>query len=159
MSRFAVRIVSLLLLTVTLLAITPAASASVVLSYFELEQGSLPTEVWVRWGTESETNTAAFRIYRGTSADPAQATLVLTVPARGSAVSGADYEFLDGDLTRGQVYHYWLTELNTSGTQTTLAASQIMAGGAQLPRIYLPLLAIRQTDRGDGAPKTRLLPN
>lgn len=159
MSRFAVRIFSLLLLIASLLAITPAASASVVLSYFELVQGSLPSAVWVRWGTESETNTAAFRIYRGTSLDPAQAALVRVQPAQGSVVVGYDYEFLDNGLTPGRVYYYWLTELNTSGIQTTLATEQITAGGMQLPRIYLPLLAIRQTGRIDDVSKTPPLPN
>jgi hypothetical protein len=65
-------------------------------------------------------------------------------PARGSAVTGFDYQFADTGLTPGQVYHYWLIKLTTSGDLVTLGTRQIIAGGTlpTEPRAFMPLTPI-----------------
>ena len=122
------------------LVIAAPARAGVGLSYFELVQGTLPTQVNVTWGTETETDTVAFVIKRATDPDPAQALIIRIEPARGSAVTGFDYRYTDTGLTPGQVYYYWLIELTTYGQLVTLGVRQITAGGTlpAEPRVFLP---------------------
>jgi hypothetical protein len=98
----------------------------------------------VTWGTETETDTAAFVIKRATVPDPVQAPIIHIEPARGSAVSGFDYQFTDTGLTPGQVYYYWLIELTTYGQLVTLGVLQITTGGTLLtePRAFMPLTPI-----------------
>ena len=129
MKSLALRIIPLIIVLLSpLLAVAPA-QANVSLSYFELGQGSTSSQLVVRWGTETETNTAGFRIRRGTTANPAQAADIHTEPARGSATNGFDYQYIDNGLTPGQVYYYWLQEIETSGTIKELRNGQATAGG------------------------------
>ena len=106
------------------------ARANVSLSYFEVVQGSSSSQLTVRWGTETETNTAGYRIRRGVNADPSQAADIHTEPARGSATTGFEYQFDDGGLTPGQVYYYWLIELEAAGGRLVRAQRrQATVGG------------------------------
>ena len=138
------RFVPVVLALVLSLVIAAPARAGVGLSYFELVQGASPSQVIVKWGTETETDTAAFVIKRATNLDPTQALIIHIAPARGSAVSGYDYQFTDTGLTPGQVYYYWLIELTTSGQLVPLATRQITAGGtpASGSLVFLPLAPI-----------------
>lgn len=141
----------ILLIALSVLWSAAAVRANVVLSYFELTRGSSPTQVIVRWGTESESSTAGFLLKRAVNADPGQASAIHTEPARGSAISGADYEYIDNGLTPGQVYYYWLYELTTDGDQVFLAVAHITAGGippSGPPRTYLPLITISASSHG-----------
>jgi hypothetical protein len=144
MSRLAKRCVPVVLAVMLSLAVASPTRAGVELGYFELVQGTLPTQVNVTWGTETETDTAAFVIKRATVPDPVQAPIIHIEPARGSAVSGFDYQFTDTGLTPGQVYYYWLIELTTYGQLVTLGVLQITTGGTLLtePRAFMPLTPI-----------------
>jgi hypothetical protein len=129
MSRFALRTIPLIvMLAISLLAVSPAR-ANVTLSYFEVEQGVGSNQLVIKWGTETETDTAGFRIRRGTNANPTQGAFIHTEPARGSAISGFDYRYVDSGLTPGQVYYYWLVELETGGGVNELGVRQATAGG------------------------------
>jgi hypothetical protein len=144
MSRLAKRCVPVVLAVMLSLAVAAPTRAGVELGYFELVQGMLPTQVNVTWGTETETDTVAFVIKRATVLDPAQALIIRLEPARGSAVTGFDYQFTDTGLTPGQVYYYWLIELTTYGQLVTLGVQQIIVGGTlpTEPRAFMPLTPI-----------------
>ena len=140
MSRLAKRFVPVVLAVVLSLVIAAPTRAGVGLSYFEVNQGPSPTQVVVTWGTETETDTAAFVIKRATNLDPAQALIIHIEPARGSATTGYDYQYTDTGLTPGQVYYYWLFELTINGLLVNLGVRQITAGGTlpAEPRVFLP---------------------
>lgn len=110
--------------------------ADVDLAYYEVVQGSNPTEVIVRWSTDREIGTAGFRIRRGVTPDPTQAVDIHTAPARGSSISGYDYEYADTGLVPGRVYYYWLLELTSDGMMTELGVRQFPP-----PRAYFPFIA------------------
>jgi hypothetical protein len=133
MTRLVLRIIPLTLAVLLTLLIALPARANVDLSYFDVVQGSSASQLIVRWGTETETDTAAFEIKRGVSAASAQAVAIRTEPARGSAVSGADYEYIDDTAVPGQVYFYWLVELTRDNQQVELGVRQITAGGPPTP--------------------------
>jgi hypothetical protein len=144
MSRLTSRFAPIVLAVALSLVIAAPTQAGIGLSYFEVTQGTSPTQVVVTWGTETETDTAGFVIKRATDPDPAQALIIHIEPARGSATTGYDYQYTDTGLTPGQVYYYWLIELTTYGQLVTLGVRQITAGGT-LPiemRVFLPLAPI-----------------
>ncbi len=144
MSGLTKRCVPVVLAVMLSLVIVAPTRAGVCLSYFELVQGMHPTQVNVTWGTETETDTVAFVIKRSTVPDPDQAPIIHTQPARGSAVTGYDYQFTDTSLTPGRVYYYWLIELTTHGQLVTLGVREIIAGGTlpTEPRAFMPLTPI-----------------
>lgn len=129
MRAFLLRLAPLVLILLSSLPLAAPARANVDLAYFEVVTSTSATQLIVRWGTETETDTAGFRIKRATVADVAQALDIRTEPARGSSISGADYEFTDTGLTTGQVYHYWLVELTTGGQQEVLRTVTATPGG------------------------------
>ncbi len=153
MSRLAKQIAPVVLAVALALVAAASAQAGIGLSYFEVAQGTVPTEVVVTWGTESETNVAAFMIKRATIADPLQAQVVHIEQASGSAISGDDYQFTDTNLTPGQIYYYWLIELTTSGELIPLAVRQIIAGETPPgePRVFLPLTPVSAAGRAGSA--------
>jgi len=64
----------------------------------------------VEWAANSEKDIAHYNIYRNTVNNPATATLVASI--KGTYL-------LDGNLTGGQIYYYWLKAVNTSGLLST----------------------------------------
>jgi hypothetical protein len=144
MSRLAKRCVPFVLAVMLSLAGAAPTRAGVELGYFELVHGTLPTQVNVTWGTERETDAVAFVIERATVLDPAQALIIRIEPARGSAVTGFDYQFTDTELTPGQIYYYWLIELTTDGQLVHLGVRQITAGVTlpTEPRAFMPFTPI-----------------
>lgn len=79
-----------------------------------------PTPIVIEWQTETEVNAAGFHLYR--AEDPAGPFTRLNeqlIPARGSAISGATYEYVDEDVTPGVSYYYRLedVELDSRTTQ------------------------------------------
>lgn len=131
MRRLPLQFFVLVLILLSLLPAAKPAHANVDLAYFEVETSAArPTELVVQWGTETETDTAGFRIKRSTTADVAQAQVIHTAQAQGSSISGHDYEYVDTGLTTGQVYHYWLVELTTGGQEEVLRDVSATPGGA-----------------------------
>ncbi len=130
MMRYSIRTISLLVVLLSSLLVAVPARANVDLGYFTVEQGPSQTQLLVSWGTETETDTAAFIIRRGDTADPARATDIQTIRATGTAARGDDYEYLDSGLTAGQVYYYWLIEFTTGGDRNELGTVQQATAGA-----------------------------
>ncbi len=98
--------------------------------------------VLVQWATLLEINTYGFWLYRSDDANLGHAVPVAFIPAEGWGGFGAVYQYLDGDLPPG-LYHYWLVEVENSGTRTTYGPTSAWSGSGvgDLPyRIYLPLI-------------------
>jgi hypothetical protein len=125
------------LLALLLLAVASSlVLAAVSLTYFELVPGLGSGQVAVLWGTETEVDVAAFQIRRNDVPVLSTAQVVHLEPGRGSAVSGADYEWMDSGLVPGQHYYYWLYDITTSGTVEFLASDDVVASGASQPYLF-----------------------
>lgn len=76
-------------------------------------QFSSPPRVEINWSTATEQNTAGFYVYRST--DPEGEFELLNgdamINAEGSAVSGAEYVFIDDTVEPGNTYYYVLEEV------------------------------------------------
>jgi hypothetical protein len=130
MSRYTLRFLPLIALLLSLFVSAVPAQANVGLSYFRVTPGSGAAQVVVQWATETETDTAAFIIRRGVSADFAQGADIQTVQATGQAVGGEEYEYTDNGVTAGQRYYYWLIEFTTGGERNQLGEVQEITPGA-----------------------------
>ncbi len=102
----------------------PVAQANVGLLYFRVDPGATPTELKVLWETETETDTAGFRVRRWTTNNVQQATVIVEMLNTGSPVSGASYNHTDSGLTPDQPYYYWLYELTSTGEDVLISTSQ-----------------------------------
>ncbi len=131
MTRSSMRFMLLVMVLLTSWLGVAPAHAAVELSYFEIEQGPTPPALLIKWGTETERDTVEFIVKRGDNANPAQAVQIHSTPARGSSVSGFDYQHLDDDtrLISGRVYYYWLIERTGSGQEKEVGSTQATAGG------------------------------
>ena len=100
----------------------PTTEAAVGLTVFEAIPGTSATQIKVKWATESEIDTAGFRVKRSVTSNLQDATTVTSVPNNGSPSSGAEYEFIDSGLTEGTTYTYWLYELTNLGAEKLLTS-------------------------------------
>jgi hypothetical protein len=141
--------VTIVYLLALLLALTPTAFAHpnpVTLFRFEADAG--PGQIQVTWETATELNTVAFRLRRSSgSADVF--TEVALLPARGDAVSGAVYTFVDTKVSPGVRLYYILDVIDTTGATIThgpvsAVASAPCGGEVVCQRVYLPLLSLAQ---------------
>lgn len=85
-----------------------------------ISQLSRTQPVKVEWQTATEVDTAGFNIYRAPSEDgPFTRINEQLIPSEGTAISGASYTFVDGDVEEGQTYCYRLedVELDNSTQQ------------------------------------------
>ena len=94
------------------------APVSVELSYFI---GSAhPGYILLEWETVSELNTQAFRLYRATVNNPAQAALLNppgVIQAHLGSITGYYYSWQDSyNLTPGVTYYYWIEDQDSNGT-------------------------------------------
>lgn len=129
-------------LLLPLLALQPAR-ANVSLSYFLAIAGNRTGQIALTWGTETEADAAAFRLLRGIEPVFASAQLIHQAQPRGSAVSGADYAYLDSELVPEQRYYYWLVGIANSGQELLLATAWQIAPGEVGPsprRLFLPVV-------------------
>ena len=94
------------------------------------------------WATAWEKGTAAFRFYRGSTADKAAATLVAEIGATGTTNAGSSYAYTDAGLSAG-TYYYWLVELTEDGTEAQIAGPrEVVVGGsaqARTRKVFIPI--------------------
>ncbi len=117
-------------------SLTPRAPTALNLLYFTATANGEHLEL--NWETALELQVQAFQLWRGTSANRADAQL-LTPPmiaSRGSAASGATYQYNDANVRLGTQYTYWLVAVNSDGSTEELDSTH----GELLQSIYLPLL-------------------
>lgn len=71
----------------------------------------------LNWSTQSETELAGYRILRNNEETQSHAVYITdtVIPALNTS-SGADYSFVDSELTENGTYYYWLETLDISGT-------------------------------------------
>lgn len=76
-------------------------------------------KVAVQWATEAEIDNAGFNLYRAESKDGIYTKInKQIIPADGSAIQGASYEYLDRDVQNGKTYWYKLEDIDLNGTAT-----------------------------------------
>ena len=77
------------------------------------------SEVILKWATETELDNAGFNLYRSEAEngqyDKINASLI---PAQGSPIQGASYEFTDTDVQNRKTYYYKLEDIELNGTST-----------------------------------------
>ena len=73
--------------------------------------------VKLQWNTASENDNDHFEILRGTS-ETGEFSRIATLPSQGNSASGHHYEYLDRDVTAGQMYWYYLADVDLSGNRT-----------------------------------------
>jgi len=95
------------------------------------ELGRRP-QIVVQWETETEINTAGFNLYRSDSPSGQLERLNQEpILSRGDPLTGAEYEFADVDVRRGQVYTYQLEEVEVDGSVNRLDRIEAEAQGVQ----------------------------
>jgi hypothetical protein len=78
-----------------------------------------PARVEITWETATEQGTVGFSLYRSLERD-GEYTLINEhgfIENRGTAVSGAEYNFVDEDVDAGQTYFYVLEEIEADGSR------------------------------------------
>lgn len=90
------------------------------------------------WETVFETGVRGYELYRSTTGNRADATLITgaIIPSRGTASVGATYELIDSDVVLGTTYTYWLEQTTIGGTKQTLATTT----GNLVYSLYLPFV-------------------
>lgn len=109
---------------------------SVIVVAWEL--GRRPA-ITVRWATATEVDTLGFNLYRATQPEgPFRQINQHLIPGSVDPLAGAEYEFVDSDVQRGQHYYYQLQEVEIDGI-----ANQVeLAGGmAPAPRLWVLVLS------------------
>jgi hypothetical protein len=93
----------------------------------------------LQWQTALEVDIAGFRLWRSTTGVRADAVEITTVllAARGSAAAGADYRFVDPDVSMGIAYTYWLQSVQIDGRTADL---RVLVAQPTAP-LYLPFIA------------------
>jgi len=70
----------------------------------------------VEWSTASEIDTVGYNLSRANVQEGDRTTInEEMIPASTDPLTGDDYSFEDKNVTRGETYHYWLEEIETSG--------------------------------------------
>jgi hypothetical protein len=76
-------------------------------------------QIEIVWQTESEFESAGFNVLRGQSqAGPYNQINERLIPASEDAAVGADYSFVDAEVTRGKLYFYQLEDVDLAGNAT-----------------------------------------
>ena len=90
----------------------------------------------VAWETFKEQNNWGFNLYRGPAPSFEAAERIHFEHALGSQLEGHAYQYEDIDVIPGQVYHYWLEDVDYARNKTQ--HGPVTAATRQ--RIYLPLV-------------------
>ncbi len=78
-----------------------------------------PLGVSLSWRTGSEKDTAGFHIWRSIEEDGAYTRITTNlIPATGSSIDGASYNWRDTNTEADTVYYYKLEDIDTKGTST-----------------------------------------
>lgn len=106
-----------LLITLLLLAAllpVQAARANVTLVSFTATPGD--RQVTLNWETATEIDTVGFFIRRSLEEGGLYIRVSDFIPAQGDSLTGATYEYVDGDLNGGTTYYYKLEAIDSDQT-------------------------------------------
>lgn len=95
----------------------PQQPQSVELEYF-IGTAQYPSHILLEWQSVSEQQTVGYRLFRGVTSNPNQATLlVVFIQAQNPGSSAGAYYFHQdsANLAPGVVYYYWIEDLDTNG--------------------------------------------
>lgn len=95
----------------------PSQPGPMELEYF-IGWAAYPSHIFLEWQSVSEQRTTAFRLRRGTTPNPAQATIITNpvIPAHPGSPSGYYYSYLDSaGLVPGVIYYYWIEDQDLGG--------------------------------------------
>jgi hypothetical protein len=96
-------------------------------------------QVTLDWQTASETDNEGFNLWRAeTAAGPYAQINPSLIPAQGSPDTGASYQYVDGDVLRGQRYYYRLEDVDIHGVSAF--HGPVSATASSFQDIYLPLI-------------------
>jgi len=106
---------------------------------------SSPAGVSLAWETGTEIDNAGFNLYRATAeAGPYHKINPALIPAKGSAVGGASYSYLDtGATAENSTYYYKLEDIDFNGVSTfhgPVDTAPGLSGNPEATTIYLPLI-------------------
>ena len=88
------------------------------------------------WTTSSEMDNVGFLIYRAREGEEPELLTDRLIPAQGSELTGADYEYFDATARRPGLYDYFLEDVDTTGAKTRhLPVSVELAPGRQGRRL------------------------
>ena len=119
-------------------------ATAITLASFTAVQGS--TGVTVAWETGTEIDNAGFNLYHATDpAGPYTKINASLIPAKGEAVSGASYSYLDTAASdAGAITYYKLEDINLNGVSTfhgpVNTGSGMTVGLGFDNHLYLPLI-------------------
>lgn len=71
--------------------------------------------VKLNWQTEAEIDNAGFNVWRAEGFQKVNESLI---PAEGSPIMGADYDFFDKWVMNGKLYYYLVEDIDTKGIST-----------------------------------------
>ncbi len=93
------------------------SSTAIKLASFNAKAGK-NRKIKLNWKTATEVDNAGFNLYRSDSADGTYTKINSSlIPAKGNAVSGARYKFVDAPSSRG-TYYYKLEDVDPNGDST-----------------------------------------
>jgi hypothetical protein len=74
--------------------------------------------VRLHWTTSSEMDNVGFLVLRAREGEEPELLTVRLIPAQGSELTGATYEYFDATARRPGMYHYFLEDVDTNGART-----------------------------------------
>jgi hypothetical protein len=105
-----VRVTTLLLILLFLFSKVVQAAVELI-SFTGIEQEN---SILILWETATELDNAGFFVTRTIDLQQTYEDISGFIPAQGSGVIGAQYQFIDNDVTIGDVYYYKLESVDTS---------------------------------------------
>ena len=106
--------------------------AAVTLVYFNAISGD--GEVFLLWETATELDNAGFYINRSQQEDSGYQRINPTIiPPRGDGITGAVYEYRDGNVTNGTTYWYKLESIDFSQQSQYYESVSVIAGMTATP--------------------------
>ncbi|HMP43039.1 MAG TPA: SdrD B-like domain-containing protein, partial [Roseiflexaceae bacterium] len=94
----------------------------------------------VRWATAAERDTRGFHLLRSSSGEISDAVRVTSALIGSQGESGGSYSFTDTTAIVGQVYSYWLEEIELDGTRLIYGPTTSVQLSALPVRVVLPFV-------------------
>jgi CSLREA domain-containing protein len=118
---------------------SPVYQAPTAVFLLDFQAYPVSSGIMLEWTTATEIGNLGFNLYRAESPDGPQTRLNdVLIPAKmpGSSI-GATYVWQDEQVSPGEVYYYWLEDVNVYGVSTLHGP---VSAGALRYRYYVPLM-------------------